>query len=260
MTGSNVIEDYTSTLKERVWKLLDKNHELKPKDICTLLKILYEEHGQSVANTKTQWKSNFRNRQALKCLSFHNTRGWVYVLKRVDRAVAVEVGGWVQTKAKNRMLLWKDVKFGRLEWFATGRVNIWIKRPATWGRVKQLLANAFFATNLIDDVQIFDLWANTARFKGSHLVYDTGERLPYARIEYLKEGLGVVAKIGDATHPTCLELEFTYPDWAERNEKILEQNSKVMQQNAEALKQFGEFMKDLSQPKTPERQDKSMVV
>jgi len=29
----------------------------------------------------------------------------------------------------------------------------------------------------------------------------------------------VVAKIGDATHPTCLELEIAYPDWMERNER-----------------------------------------
>jgi hypothetical protein len=104
--------------------------------------------------------------------------------------------------------------------------------------VKQLLANAFFATNLIDDVQVFDLWANTARFKGSHLVYDTGERLPYARIEYLKEGLGVVAKIGDVTHPTCLELEFTYPDWMEQVERKLAENTKQLNLNSKLLQRL----------------------
>jgi hypothetical protein len=150
------------------------------------------------------------------------------------------------------MLVWRDV-LGRLEWFETGRVKVWVKRPVTWGRVKQLLANAFFKTGLIGDVEVFDLWAGSVRFKGAHLVYDTGERLPYARIDYLKEALGVVVKTGDVTHPTAIELEFTYPDWAERNERLIEQNTKMLQQ-------FSDFLKELTQPKPPERQDRNMIV
>jgi hypothetical protein len=217
----------SSSLRATVFRLLDKNHELMPKDICKLLDLNYHRHGHYIRSLRSNWKCHYRNRHALKCLSFHNTRGWLYALKSVAREAVL---GWVQTRARNKMLLWKDVKLGRLEWHVSGRINVWIKKPASLGRAKQLLADAFFSTGLVKDVQIFDLWANSIRFKGSHLVYDTGERLPYARIDYLKESLGVVIKTGDATHPTAIEVEFHYPDWAERNELLFQQITKAFQQ------------------------------
>lgn len=239
------------SIRQQVFRLLEKNHELRAKDICKLMDINYKKYGKYVRNLRSQWKHNYKNRHVLKCLSFHNVCGWVYVLRSVDRGLAVG-RGWLVTRARNRMLVWRDV-LGRLEWFETGRVKVWVKRPVTWGRVKQLLANAFFKTGLIGDVEVFDLWAGSVRFKGAHLVYDTGERLPYARIDYLKEALGVVVKTGDVTHPTAIELEFTYPDWAERNERLIEQNTKMLQQ-------FSDFLKELTQPKPPERQDRNMIV
>lgn len=224
--------DDTGNLKRSVFSLLDKNHELMPKDICKLLDLDHKKHGHYIRDLRYQWKSHFRNRHALKCLTFHNARGWIYALKSVRREAALESEGrgWVQTAARNRMLLWSDRSLGRLEWHVSGRINVWVKKPATLGRAKQLLANAFSFTGLIRDVEVFDLWANSIRFKGAHLVYDAGERLPYARIDYLKESLGVVVKTGDATHPTGIEIEFHYPDWAERNELIFQQFTKIMQQ------------------------------
>ena len=235
------------SLRQQVFKLLEKNHELKPKDLCKLMGLNYATRKETVKQYRKQWKREYRSRHALKCLSFHNTRGWVYALKVMSRDLAVE-RFWVQTRARNRMLLWKD-KFGRLEWHVSGRVNVWVKKPATWGRVKQLLANGFFKTGLLQDVQVFDLWANSARFKGSHLVYDTGERLPYARIDYLKESMGFVVKTGDITHPTAIEIEFNYPDFAEKNEKLLEQTSKALELNSQQIQQFSQLLQDLSQPK-----------
>lgn len=238
-----------------MFSLLEKNSMLKPKQLCKLMDLDYGKLQHQVRELKHKWKCQYRNRQALKCLNYHNTRGWIYALKKLDRQAAVEAEGsvWLQTRARNKMLLWKDRQLGRLEWHLSGRINIWIKRPATWGRVKQMLAKAFMWTGLIDDIEIFDLWAASARFKGSHLVYDTGERLPYSRIELLKESLGVVVKTGDVTHPTGIEIEFHYPDWAERNELLHQQNTK-------ALEQFSEFMRDLSTPKALKDQDRSMVI
>ena len=251
MTENEHSDIQPESLRRQTFKLLEKHHDLKSKELCKLMNLPYLRYHDIIQQYRQQWKSEYKNRQALKCLSFHNTRGWIYALKVVSRDLAVE-RFWVQTRARNRMLLWKD-KFGRLEWHLSGRINVWVKKPATWGRLKQLLANAFFSTGLIKDVQIFDLWADTLRLKGSHLVYDTGERLPYARIDYLKESLGAVVKTGDITHPTGIEIEFTYPDFAERNEKLLEQNMR-------ALEQFTEFLKGLSQPKPLTGDASKMVV
>jgi hypothetical protein len=221
------------SLRQEVFQLLNKNPILKPKQICALLNLSYEAQCGTVKQYKKQWRREYKSRQAHKCLSFHNVRGWVVALRSMERELAV-TKGWVQTRARNKMLLFKDVGLGRLEWFGTGRVNVWVRKPATVGRVKQLLAKGFLWTGLVGDVEVFELWAASVRFKGAHLVFDTGERLPYARVDYLKDSLGVVAKIGDATHPTCLELEFAYPDWMERNERLFEQFT-------EFLKALGAF-------------------
>jgi len=246
-----VTDSDTLSIRKNVFRLLEKNHELKPKDLCKLMGLDYKQHGQYVRNLRSQWKRNYRKRHVLKCLSFHNVCGWVYALRCMDRGLAVE-RGWVRTRARNRMLVWRD-RLGRLEWFETGRVKVWVRKPVSWGRVKQLLANAFFKTGLVGDIEVFELWAGSVRFKGAHLGYDLGERLPYARIDYLKDALGVVVKTGDVTHPTSLEIEFTYPDWAEKNERLLEQTLKAFQQ-------FSDLLKGFVEPKFPERKDRNMIV
>jgi len=218
------------SFRQQVFRLLEKNSILKPKQICILMDLDHKKHGHTVSEYKRQWKRQYKFRQGLKCLNFHNARGWIYALKSVNRE---SVGiGWIRTSARNGMYVWKDAVLGRLEWHRTGRINIWVKRPATWGRVKQLLANAFFKTGLVYDLDLFNLWSDTARFKGAHLVYDTGERLPYARVDFLKRDLGVVVKLGDVTHPTSLEIEFCYPNFAEKNELL--------------IRQFSGFLKDMA--------------
>ena len=225
--------DIHESLRRQVFNFLEKSHDAKPKIICKLLDLDYQKYAETISQYKKQWRSEYRSRQALQCLSFHKAHGWVYALKLMDRGLALGVG-WEPTKARNGMIVWnKDRKnIGRLEWFRTGRITIFVDKPATWGRVKQLLANAFTWTGLLKDIDVFELWFRSVQFHGAHATFDTGERLPYAKIDLLKDSLGVVAKIGDLSHPTCLELEFCYPKWAEKNELLFEQLTGL-------LKQFG---------------------
>lgn len=208
------------TIKDKVWALLDKNPLLLPKQICNLLHLNYNDYSNYVTFQRSKWKEYTKNKQALKGLSFHNWHGWIYVPSTVDRVLAVK-SGWVRTRAKNRYLLWKDGKLGRLEWFETGRVKVWVKKPASLGKAYQLLADAFFKTALIFDIRVFEPFLKSLRFKGAHAVLDVGERLPYARIDFLKLSNGIVIKIGDTTHPTGIEVEFCYPTWGEANERLL---------------------------------------
>lgn len=221
---------HTHSLRQQAFKLLEKNHELKPKDLCKLLDLDYQTHAQTISQYKTQYKSEYRNRLAPKCLSFHRVRGFVFALRGFDRVRAVE-RGWVLSKARNRMLVWVDPnRLGRIEWFETGRINFWVRKPSTWARVKQLLADGFMWTELIVDVRVFEEWVKTARLKGAHTTLDLGEPLPYSRTELLKDSNGVIVKTGDLSHPTSLEIEFVYPDFCERSEL--------------ALTQLGQFFRD----------------
>lgn len=226
MANDSVHSDIQGSLRKAVFNLLQKNHTYKPKDLAILLHISYRENANTLSQYKKQWKHEYQISQAHNRLSFHKAHGWVYALRLMDRDRAV-VGGWLKTKARNGMIIWND-QFGRLEWFRTGRINLFVNKPATWGRVKQLMANAFTWNHLIEDLDVFELWFKTVQFHGAHACLDVGVPLPYGRIDLLKDSLGVVAKIGDVSHPTCLELEFCYPKWAEKNELLFNQLTSLL--------------------------------
>jgi len=55
------------SIRQSVFSLLDKNPNFKPKKICRILGLVYAEKGQYVSNLKSDWKSNRKSEQHLKC-------------------------------------------------------------------------------------------------------------------------------------------------------------------------------------------------
>lgn len=53
-------------------------------------------------------------------------------------------------------------------------------------------------------------------------MFDAGVRLPRLTIDLFAKSNGVLIKVGDASHPSGVEVIAHYPDWAERNERLLE--------------------------------------
>lgn len=210
----------SQSIREDVVGLLDRDPLLKPRDICRLLGLSYQKYRDYVSHVRSRWKSDRKNRLGLKCLSFHGVHGWVLVPASVDRASAA-LCGWVQSRARNRMLLWRD-EYGRLEWFETGRCKVWVRKPANRGRALQLVCNGFSLNGLVSDMKVLGGILASLRLKGATAVVETGERLPYLVIDLFRISNGVKIKTGDDSHPTCFEIEFSYPDWAERNERLLQ--------------------------------------
>jgi len=209
-----------NSLAQQVFSQLNKNPLLTAKPLCKILGLSYREHEHYIRNLKTQWKYHYKNERGSKC-SLHGWRGWCYLPCSVDRARAVDVG-WVRSKARNRWLLWKD-RLGRLQWFETGRVNLYVRKPANLGKAYQLLCNGFSFTGLITDIKVLEQLLSTVRFKGAHYVFATEERLPRLTIDLFAKSNGVLIKVGDASHPNSVEVIACYPDWAERNERLFEQ-------------------------------------
>lgn len=211
----------SKSIRQQVFKNLDKNPLLTAKPLCTILHLKYKDYGKYLADLKWQWKSHYHKEQGSKCSSVHGWRGWCFVVNGLDRVDAVGFG-WILTKARNRWLLWKD-KLGRLEWFETDRVNVYVRKPASLGKAYQLVCNAFSFTGLITDMKILEKVLASVRFKGAHFVFKTGQRLPKLTIELFTKTNGIVIKVGDRTHPSSVEVIATYMDWAERNEALLNQ-------------------------------------
>jgi hypothetical protein len=54
-------------------------------------------------------------------------------------------------------------------------------------------------------------------------VYDVTNGFNYLRPRDLfAKSIGIVVMIGDLSHPTGIKIVACYPDWAERNEMVLE--------------------------------------
>ena len=224
----NHYNSYSCSIAQQVFKQLDKNPLLTAKPLCKILGLPYSEHGQYIRNLKARWKRNYRNERGSKC-SLHGWRGWCFLPKKLSagiRSRAVEVG-WLLSRARNRWLLWKD-RFGRLQWFETGRVNLFVRKPANLGRAYQLVCNGFSFTGLITDFKVLEKVLASVRFKGAHYVFPVGARLPRLTIDLFQKSNGVVIKVGDVSHPDSLEVITCYPDWAERNERLFEQISDVL--------------------------------
>jgi hypothetical protein len=250
-----------ASLRSDVFNYLKEDKDISPKTICAKLGLDYKVYGHSVRTYKCQWKRQYGVKLPNDSLNltFHRWSGWIYVPKGVDRKGALGLGDgktvWMATNAKNRMYVFdaRSRGLGRLEWFEplrgttenAGRVNIFVKKPAHIGKLKQLLANAYVKSNIIFDLNYFDKWVDTARLKGGHAVKDLGVPLPYSKTEFLKDGLGVVVKTGDQSHPSSLEIEFFYPDWAEKNERLLAENKVLVNQNVEFMRQNIELNKRL---------------
>ena len=225
---------YGVSLRQRVFRELDQNSLLAPSALRSILKLDGKNCLQLLANYKTQWRHNHRDERGSMC-SLHAWRGWTYLSLGVATSIrthAVEVG-WKSSRARNRWLLWKD-RLGRLQWFETGRVNVYVRKPANLGRAYQLICNAFSFTGLVTDIKVLEQVLSTVRFKGAHYVFPVGQRLPKLTINLFQKSNGIVIKVGDDTHPDSLEVLATYPDWAERNERLLEQLNDVLKQTVGA--------------------------
>ena len=203
----------SESIRTRVFQQLDKNPLLTAMPLCRILEYDYKRSGHYIENLRSAWKAHYRNGLGSKCPKFHHWRGFAYAPVDVDRAAPLECG-WALSGARNRGLIFRD-KLGRLEWFETGRINIWVRKPANPGRLSQLLSNAFFRTKLITDLRVLEVFIGSVEFGGAHAVYETGERLPYRKIEDFQESNGVIIKTGDLSDPTAIEIEFHRPKWAE---------------------------------------------
>lgn len=250
------------TLKQKVWAKLDENPLYSPFVICQLLHIDYNAYGKQVSARKSEWKVHSKNSGGLKglksVLSSHAVNFFSYVPERLDRrkhgdvVSAAVVSGWVQS-GKNRMLTFRMVGWGTIKWWETGKVIAHLNKPVNKGRLKQLLAFAFSHTNLEMPSVVFEPWFESFTLHSEHIVYDTGEKVPYVHFDLLKDSCGFDFVSGDRSHPTGYEWKICLPSWAE--------DSRItMQLNVEAIKQFSNLMKDLAAPKPLDsKNDRSMV-
>jgi len=208
-------------LTEEIKSELEKNPLLTAKNLCVIIGLDYKRHGNYVNKVKSLWKYYHQNRQGSMCPSdVHCWRGFTYVGRELGLLVG-KLGlasGWSVTRARNHMLVFRNV-LGRLELFGTGRVNVFVRKPGSFGRAYQLFCDGFFKTGVISDIKVLEACLAGLRFKSAHFVFETKERLPELTVSLFSETNGVTVKVGDRSHPNSVEVIAGYMNWAERLER-----------------------------------------
>lgn len=241
----------TSTLKAQVFEKLRQNPSLTPLNLCKLLDIDYKKYGHYVRNLRSEWQCHSEDRLDPKCLSFHNVHG-VASAKCANREKALSCG-WLLTKAKNHMLLWKE-SLGRLEWHVNGTVSVFVRSPKR-GHANQLLANAFSKNGLVEDFSLFDGIVSSLMFRGASLVVDVGVRLPRRRVDFLRESNGIELITGDSSHPTGIEVSFWRPGYFEKAIKTVEGYKRLLESLSTAQGSAVDYVRN-----TKIREDRGFVV
>lgn len=208
--------DIPISLRKRVFKLLDKDPLLKPKEICKLLDgVDYKKNGEVVSQYKKQWKREYKSQQGL-IRSIPDDLHNVFYKGSLESVAGFVLGllrkglpkGWKLSKAKNRYWIFKN-SLGRIRFFENGTVEMWVRKPASDGKAKGLFTQAFVWTKLVDSITVCDEFYKTLMRK-MHAVFDYGERVPYMKITAFKETHGITYVSGDKSHPTCAEWMFEY--------------------------------------------------
>lgn len=262
--NSDSQNSHSQSIRQQVFSLLDENSLLRAKMICQILRLPYKDYGGYANHLKSQWKHDYRNKQGSKCSNpddVHAWRGFCYLPNGLVNRQAALGKGWIESKSRNRFLLWKDAKFGRMQWFETNRVNLYVRKPANLGKACQLFCYGFYATELITDMKILDPILKSIRFKSAHYVFRSNQRLPKMDIALFQESSGIFIKIGDRTHPHGVEVIVSYMDWAERLERLGERQVSLQEKQFQATVRLTEVLEGLSEPRKPNSaQDRSMVV
>jgi hypothetical protein len=161
---------------------------------------------------------------------------------------------WTDSKAKNHFIMWKEEN-GWLKWYpSTGRVRLHCRKPVTEGKIMQLLANAFFNTNLITDIKEFTAFYRSFYLKQVKLTYDLGKRIPPFKIEF-SDGFCRLIVMNDKSHPKAIEIDYLLLKEAEENKHLLFDVKRTLALTTETNIQLAEILNQLLTPK-PLRDDK----
>lgn len=208
-------------IKRDVWKLLDEDPLLTASKLAKLLGLPYKQYRNYLTKLRSDWKYYHESERGSKCSNFHCYKAKV----RFDRVLSDDLRGkldfrggagcfvgygWRLSNARNRFLV-SQKKLGRVVWFETGSVRLFVKKPGNLGRAKQLFCDAFINTGLLTDVAVFNPVLERISPKSCHFPYETPQRLPYVVITDFAQSHGVTIKVGDRSHPNAIEViaEFT---------------------------------------------------
>jgi hypothetical protein len=219
-----------SNIRQQVFAELDKNPLLTAQTLAKIIElspIEYQRLKGYLRKLKCDWKRYHEKERGLIRSCPDDVHNAFFVGKlNLDIGKFNLVSGWVRTKSRNRFFLWKD-NLGRIRWFESGTVELYVRKPASLGKAMQLFCNAFTWTKIVTDLAVIDEFQRGLKIRGFHAVFNTPERLPYLKVKLFKGSNGVELLLGDRTHPNGVELIVNYLDQVEQAKSLIENLTKA---------------------------------
>jgi hypothetical protein len=111
---------------------------------------------------------------------------------------------------------------GRIRFFESGTVELFVRKPANLGKALQLFSDGFTRNYLITDIRVVDEFKAGLMMR-CHATYKTGQRLPYKKITSFEDTHRFVFVSGDRTHPDCFEFMIEYHAEVEQARAFMDQ-------------------------------------
>ena len=228
------------SLRQRVFKALDKNPLLTAKTLGKVLELTSEEqqyYKGYLKKLKSVWKhTHLKERGSIRSCpdEVHNVfyrgklsvdfaklvRGRLSDFSSKEGAL-LRLSGWKVSRARNRFLLFKNM-LGRIRFFETGTVELFVRKPASLGKCKQLFSDAFTRNYVVTDIRVMDQFF-AGLMRRFHATYKTGQRLPYMKITTFEDTHRLITVLGDRTHPDCVEIIAEYHAEVEQARRLFDE-------------------------------------
>lgn len=197
------------SIKKQVLTVWMEKPFFKPKKICHILRLDYQQHGNYVRNLLSQFRCNQNLAYPKKPILHKRSFVWFGVgWGFAPKGETLKNFGWRQSCNQNGHWVFKSVD-GSVQWFKNGTVMLHLKGELLVARAKELFSKAFgwFPKDLL--VKFLDVPMREHR---RHWVFEVGSPLPRFYIDRFKASHGL-AFYSDGSHPTSVEVEETQPFW-----------------------------------------------
>jgi hypothetical protein len=219
-----------TNLRHQVFALLNKDPLLTAKTLSKLLGLSIEEtkyYQGYLRKLKYDWKHD-HDKQRGSIRSIPDDVHRAFFVGKLNLAIEKLsfVGGWSKTKSRNHFMLFRN-QLGRIRFFGTGTVELYVRKPANLGKAMQLFCDGFTKPRIVTDILDIEAFQKSLRVRGFHAVFNTEERLPYLKIPLFKDSNGIEVVLGDRTHPHGVELITNYLDQVEQTRLVIEELGKA---------------------------------
>lgn len=232
-----------NSLRQRLYRLWVRNEHLSPQRCAKELGVSYREKGNYVRKLLSVFRNSHYFEQVQNLQVRHKRSAeWEYV--PFDRKRALE-HGWVESRNRNKKLIYHDEPRGTVDWFNNGHVILHlsasIPNKQKLAKIKELFCRAFSWFGSEEWEKYLEC---PIRETSKHWIFDVGAELPRFDIRTFEKSHGLRIYT-DGSHPSSVEVAETEPFWIDELKDINEQFGENLKTHLQMIQSVDRLAKTL---------------